>query len=84
MKIYTSIFNKRLFTLADSIFSLGGLGFDDGERVSSAESNFYEGWKVQIHDSSEFPEVSKKGFLVEIGQEVSVRYKCSSNSQILV
>ena len=52
---------------------IAGLGWEDSERIKSAQSNFYEGWKVHIHDPSEFPEVNKKGVLVGIGQEVSVR-----------
>ena len=49
------------------------VGWEESQNVSGADSNFYEGWKVHIHDPSEFPEVSRKGFLVGTGQEVAVR-----------
>lgn len=50
-----------------------GSDWEDSLRISGADSNFYQGWKVHIHDPSEFPEVSKKGIHVGTGQEVSVR-----------
>ena len=38
----------------------------------NADSNFFTGWRVLIHDPAEFPEVNKKGIFVGSGQEVSI------------
>ena len=37
-----------------------------------ADSNYFTGWKVLIHDPSEFPEVNKKGIFIGSGQEASI------------
>ena len=37
-----------------------------------ADSSYFTGWKVLIHDPSEFPEVNKKGVFVGPGKEVSI------------
>ena len=45
---------------------------DDSRGQFNADSNFFTGWKVLIHDPAEFPEVNKKGIFVGSGQEVSI------------
>ena len=51
---------------------LAGVTWEDQQRIRPTETSFYKGWKVHVHDPSEFPEVKKKGILVGVGQEVSV------------
>ena len=51
---------------------MGG-SWSDRQRIRGVQSNFYKGWKVFVHDPSEFPEVSKKGIIVGMGKEVSIR-----------
>ena len=46
-----------------SIF-VAGADWADQQRIRPTETSFYKGWKVHVHDPSEFPEVKKKGILV--------------------
>ena len=55
----------------DCIF-LAGVNWEDQLRIRPTETSFYKGWKVHVHDPSEFPEVKKKGILVGVGPEVSI------------
>ena len=54
------------------LLPVGG-DWSDRQRIRGAHSSYYKGWKVLVHDPSEFPEVSKKGIFVGMGKEVSVR-----------
>ena len=48
------------------------LAADKNIGVFHADSNSFTGWKVLIHDPSEFPEVTKKGIFLGAGKEVSI------------
>ena len=49
-----------------------GLEFEGRLKVAGSTDNFFQGWKIHIHDPHEFPEVSRKGIHVGIGKEVEI------------
>ena len=49
-----------------------GLEFEGRLKVAGSMDNFFQGWKIHIHDPHEFPEVSRKGIHVGIGKEVEI------------
>ena len=51
---------------------LAGLEFEGRLKVAGSSDNFFQGWKIHIHDPHEFPEVSRKGIHVGIGKEVEI------------
>ena len=55
------------------LFFLVGLGADDAN-LNFITSNYFDGWKVYIHEPHEFPEVARKGILIGTGNEVSIRW----------
>ena len=42
------------------------------ENTDFVTNNYFNGWKVHIHEPHEFPEVARKGIIIGIGQEVSI------------
>ena len=53
-------------------FFLVGLDPEGTENTEFVTNNFFNGWKVHIHEPHEFPEVARKGIIVGIGKEVSI------------
>ena len=62
---------KRLF-ITNLNFFLVGLDPEGTENTEFVTNNFFNGWKVHIHEPHEFPEVARKGIIVGIGKEVSI------------
>ena len=50
-----------------------GLDEEGNNNVEFATNNYFEGWKILIHESYQFPEVARKGILVGASSEVSIR-----------
>ena len=53
---------------------LVGLDEFGSSKVDFATSNYFEGWKIHIHDPYQFPEVARKGIVIGTGSEVHIRY----------
>ena len=51
-----------------------GLDAEGSEKVEYSTNNYFDGWKVHLHEPHGFPEVMKKGIIVGSGSEVSIRY----------
>ena len=49
-----------------------GLDEEGSDRTDFVTNNYYHGWKLHIHDPYEFPEVARKGIIMDIGSEVSI------------
>ena len=57
---------------------LVGLDPEGTEHTDFVTNNFYNGWKVHIHEAHEFPEVARKGIIIGIGQEVSISLRAET------
>ena len=48
------------------------VGLEASENLEYVKNNYFDGWKVHIHEPYEFPEVARKGIIIGTGQEVSI------------